>query len=236
MILVYIFFASFTLGFSGAIMPGPLLTATISRSARGGFWVGPTIILGHAMLELIVVIGVCYGLQSWLGSKWVLGSVGLCGGVLLGYLGFSMIRDARHLSLETAQTAGASAAGSLMTGVLTSLANPYWTIWWALAGIAALSTAHEQAAQDMPDVSFALVGSVFFVGHILSDFVWYSIVSFFISRATRVGSEKKLISDRAYRGLIVCCGVLLIAFAVYFGWSGARWLGGAAMPNMGSSG
>ncbi|NIO68753.1 MAG: lysine transporter LysE, partial [Anaerolineae bacterium] len=30
--------------FSGALMPGPLLTVTISQSAQRGFWQGPLLI------------------------------------------------------------------------------------------------------------------------------------------------------------------------------------------------
>ena len=44
-----IFLTSFVIAFSGAMMPGPLLTVTISESARQGGWVGPKIIAGHAL-------------------------------------------------------------------------------------------------------------------------------------------------------------------------------------------
>ena len=50
-----IFFASFGLAFSGAMMPGPLLTVTISESPRKGFITGPLLILGHAVLEVALV-------------------------------------------------------------------------------------------------------------------------------------------------------------------------------------
>ena len=42
---------SFVIAFSGAIMPGPLLTITIGESVKRGARAGPLIIVGHAILE-----------------------------------------------------------------------------------------------------------------------------------------------------------------------------------------
>jgi hypothetical protein len=44
--LLTIFFSSFIIAFSGAMMPGPLLTATISESSKRGFLAGPMLIAG----------------------------------------------------------------------------------------------------------------------------------------------------------------------------------------------
>jgi len=50
-----IFFTSFLIAFSGALMPGPLLTVTIAVSSKRGPWTGPLLILGHAVLEIAMV-------------------------------------------------------------------------------------------------------------------------------------------------------------------------------------
>ena len=60
---------AFVVGLSGALLPGPLLAATISESARRGGWTGPLVVTGHALLELAVVAAVCFGLQDLLGSS-----------------------------------------------------------------------------------------------------------------------------------------------------------------------
>jgi len=57
-----IFSASFTLALSGALMPGPLFTITISESARRGFRAGPLLMVGHALLEVVLVAAVVQGL------------------------------------------------------------------------------------------------------------------------------------------------------------------------------
>ena len=59
--LFTIFASSFVIALSGALMPGPLLTATISESSRRGFWAGPLMIAGHAILELALVVALSWG-------------------------------------------------------------------------------------------------------------------------------------------------------------------------------
>lgn len=56
-----IFITSFLVAFSGAVAPGPVLTITISETARRGFWAGPLIIVGHGILELILFIAIFFG-------------------------------------------------------------------------------------------------------------------------------------------------------------------------------
>ena len=50
-LLAWIPLTSFIVALSGALMPGPLLTVTVGEAARRGFWAGPLIIVGHALLE-----------------------------------------------------------------------------------------------------------------------------------------------------------------------------------------
>ena len=67
--LAAIFGGSFTLGLSGILTPGPILTVTIAESARRGFKAGPLIISGHALLELILVLAIILGLGTYLKSS-----------------------------------------------------------------------------------------------------------------------------------------------------------------------
>jgi hypothetical protein len=64
MSLLALFFSSFGVGFSGALMPGPLLTVDIAESTRKGFWTGPIVTAGHAIAELVVVILLAVGLAD----------------------------------------------------------------------------------------------------------------------------------------------------------------------------
>ena len=50
-VLLTIFISSFVIALSGAMMPGTLLTVTISESSRRGMIAGPLLILGHGILQ-----------------------------------------------------------------------------------------------------------------------------------------------------------------------------------------
>jgi threonine/homoserine/homoserine lactone efflux protein len=87
---------SFIVALSGALMPGPLLTLTVGESARRGFWAGPLIILGHAALELALVLLLLAGVGVWLHRPAILGTVGILGGGMLAWMGHGLLKVSRH--------------------------------------------------------------------------------------------------------------------------------------------
>lgn len=190
-------------------MPGPVLTVTISESARRGFWAGPLIILGHAVLEIILLVLIVMGLAEIITHPRVIGTIGVLGGIILFWFSMLMLRDVANLRIDLDQEKAARSANPVLAGILLSLANPYWTIWWATIGLGYV----------VISMKLGLAGlAVFFVGHILADLAWYSSVALMVSRG------KRFISDRVYRGMIAVCAVLLVAFGIYFGYSGAVML------------
>ena len=207
-ILITIFATSFVIALSGALMPGPLLTITLSESARRGFRAGPLIVLGHGILELFLVLLLLLGLAPILKNDQVIGSVGVVGAVVLIWMAVGMIRSLPSLSLETVSKDNQS-TNPVWAGVLMSLANPYWIIWWATIGLGYI----------IYSFKVGLVGVVaFFAGHILADLAWYAAVSFTVAHGRR------FMSDRIYKGVIACCALALLGFAIYFGFSGAQRL------------
>ena len=198
-----IFGGSFTLALSGILTPGPILSVTIAESARRGFKAGPLIISGHALLELILVLAIILGLGSYLKSSIVMGIIALLGGAMLIWLGVGMLRTAGNLSLG-AEEAGLNSRHTphpFVMGMLASVSNPYWTLWWATIGLGYLVAA----------MKLGLGGVIiFFLGHITADFAWYSIVSLGISRG------KALLKDKTYQMIIRLCGLFLLGFGVWF--------------------
>ena len=215
--LIAIFTTSLFVGFSGALMPGPLLTVVISGSARRGFWEGPALVLGHAVAEALIVAALVAGLSRLLKRNLVAGLIGLLGGAFLLWMGSDIVRSAWWGTVSLEQVTGAEAGlqlGPIITGIVVSISNPYWVLWWATVGASyvALSLARGPLG----------LGSFYF-GHILSDLSWYSLVALLIARG------KTLLSQPVYRLILLVCGTFLIALSVYFIYSGVKFLRGKAV-------
>lgn len=192
-----IFFTNLIVGFSGAMMPGPLLTVTINESARRGFKAGPLIVLGHAILELALVIGLFLGLSRVIQNPVFGAAIGLVGGALLLWMGFDMAKNAWRgtLSLDLDVTDKKVMMGPVLLGIVISISNPYWSLWWAGIGMTYITKAWV--------LGLAGIGA-FYTGHIMADLIWYSAV------AAAVTGGRRLMSDRIYRGIIGVCGVFLM--------------------------
>ncbi|HOL22793.1 MAG TPA: LysE family transporter [bacterium] len=89
-----------------------------------------------------------------------------------------------------------------LQGITMSIANPYWTVWWLTIGLGLLLSSSEKG----------LIGlSFFFTGHILADIIWYSFVSYSISKS------KKFLSLKVYKRILGICASIIILFGIYFG-------------------
>ncbi|MBM4272728.1 MAG: lysine transporter LysE [Deltaproteobacteria bacterium] len=202
--LVTVFFSSFVIALSGALMPGPLLTATIGESAQRGVKAGPLLVLGHGILELVLLLALLFGLAPLLQRQDVFVVIATVGGAILLWMALGMFRTLPGLSLSS----NAEATGGnplIVSGVLLSIANPYWILWWATIGFGYI----------LYCLQFGVWGiSLFFIGHILADLVWYSAVSM------AVGKGRHFLSDRLYRGVIGTCAAFLVVFACYFFYAG----------------
>jgi threonine/homoserine/homoserine lactone efflux protein len=203
-ILFTIFASSFVIALSGALIPGPLLTATISESSRRGFITGPLMIGGHAILELALVIALLMGLAPFFQQPVVFMATALAGAVILLWMAFGMFRSLPSLRLSWERNSK-RLNHPVASGILMSVSNPYWIIWWATIGIGYILYSQQ----------FGLWGVVFFfAGHISADLAWYSLV------AAAVAGGKHFLTDRLYRGLIAACAVFLVVFAGYFAYAG----------------
>lgn len=194
---------AFVIGLSGAVMPGPVLAVTITHAARQGFKAGPLVTLGHALLEGVLLLALVAGLGPILTKPTISGVIAGVGAVILLWMGAGMLRSLPGLRLDL-QTGAATAAGPVRDGVLLSLANPYWVIWWATVGLSLIAMA---MASGLGWWGLLL----FWLGHISSDLAWYSLVSAVVSKGRR------FISDKVYRVVVGVCAVFLVGMAAYFG-------------------
>ena len=201
--MILILVNSFLVGLSGALMPGPLLSVVISASAKRGFWAGPIVVIGHAIAEVGIVIALFFGLSEFLKVKIVFQIISYVGGAVLILLGVQIFQEIikKRIKLEISFSDKTSQIKSVFHGILASLSNPYWILWWGTIGLAFITKS----------LKFGIAGlTAFYFGHIFSDLIWYSAVSLGISKG------KKVISEKVYKGLIFICGIFLLLIGGYF--------------------
>lgn len=202
--MLAIFLQSLIIGYSGAIMPGPMFTYTVDKSIRYGIKPGLLVSLGHAFLELILVILIFAGIGKYLATDLASIIIGLIGSLILAYLGFNMLRDVYldRISLEAKVGEDSRQGNMFMAGMLLSATNPYFIIWWSAVGLALMMSAYQV---------FGVAGiALFYVGHILADISWFAFIAALVSKT------RHLINIKIYKTAIALLAIFLIGFAIRF--------------------
>lgn len=201
MSLYLIFLTSFIVGLSGAASPGPLLALTGEETIKRDYKAGPIIIVGHSILEFLMVIFLILGFGEILKNLSFKKYLNITGGLFLYFFGIMTIFSSKKVKIEPDKNLKPAKNYLLiLKGISVSLSNPYWTIWWITIGTLYLSFA----------LPYGFLGiSIFYTGHILSDFLWFSSVSFLIYKSKRLLNEKFLIF------LSFFFGIFLIAFGIF---------------------
>ncbi len=185
------------------MMPGPLLAIGIAETPRSGWKTGPIISTGHAIAEIGVVVLLFAGVSFLTDNPIVVRIIGGVGGAALLLMAFTMAWDTLNGKITYQGGEAGSYSNIKLTGkgITTTLVNPYWFIWWATIGLALLVQSKE----------FGLIGPVvFYFGHILSDFVWYTVVTVLL------WNGRKLFMGGALKFLILACACFLVYLGITF--------------------
>ena len=207
--MIEIFITSFLVALSGALSPGPLLTFTIYKSLKQkrGYLAAIYILLGHATIELALIIVLLAGASIFFQNIIFLTFVGIIGGILLVIYGILTIRDILKSNFEKAyalegDTIKGFKGNSFVGGILVSLSNPFWTFWWAVIGLSLMVSLSISLFYP-----FKMI--VFFLGHELGDIVWYLPISIFVSYGG------KSLNPKIYKYVLIACGIFMVVFGCY---------------------
>ena len=153
---------------------------------------------GHIIAEFLVVLLIAAGIPFLPAGSAPL--IAWIGGLALIVFGIMTLITAKDASISpTPQSSGSHSA--VIAGLVTSVSNPYFWIWWFSVGSALL----------LSSLASGLAGLIaFIIGHWLSDLSWFTLVS------VSVHKSRVLIKDRQYRFILIGCGSLLIAFGCWF--------------------
>jgi threonine/homoserine/homoserine lactone efflux protein len=215
-----VFSVTFLLGLGGAMSPGPLLTYTIFKSieANKKSWlVGFFISLGHSLIEILLILLLLVGAQSFFTIPIVLKIIGILGGSLLMFFGAQILLDIKRDKIDTTflsakdsekDTSSDSSRAKIYSrhpiwgGIIFLMMNPYWWLWWTTAGLFIMID--NSVSFTNPSAFWGLI-----IGKELGVFLWY------VSIATAIGFSSKFITPKIYKIVLFICALFMASYGAY---------------------
>jgi threonine/homoserine/homoserine lactone efflux protein len=187
----------FLISISGVMAPGPVTAATIAAGTKSRH-AGIFISIGHCLVELPLLAATMLGIGFIFEYQMANMLIGLAGGVFLIWMGFDMFRDVKnyHENQPPAKT-----RGPITTGLVLSITNPYFILWWATVGLNFAKNAANLGYTVL--VLFALV-------HWLCDMVWLEIMSFASFKGMR------LLNEKHQKIILAICAAAIMLFGIFF--------------------
>jgi threonine/homoserine/homoserine lactone efflux protein len=194
-LLAFYAFTAF-ISLSGVMMPGPVFAGTVAKGYKDKN-AGMQIALGHGVVEFPLIAIITLGFGAFFQNQTVRIAIGVIGGAMLIYIGYHMIK----LRKEIDESEKYFPYHPIIVGIITTVTNPYFFLWWATVGLFLIVIA----------LNFGLIALIIFaVIHWLCDFLWDYFVSFTVFKS------KKLWSEKGHNILFGICGLIMIFFGVYF--------------------
>lgn len=187
---------------SGALTPGPLFFANISKGMKMGARSGLLFSIGHTVVEFPLVIFLALGLLTEVNQPSIKRVIGLVGGCALFVFGILQIRESLRNTTHQASKRGRIIQNSIFLGLIFSGLNPFFIIWWLTIGAKLILEALLLAQ------IFGVL--VMFGAHIWMDYAWLIGTA----HLSRIGV--KIIGSKVYRVLIFIFGVALLLFGINF--------------------
>jgi threonine/homoserine/homoserine lactone efflux protein len=180
-----------------------MLTASMTEAVKNGYRAGTSVVFGHVIVETSMIVLLALGLSQIIGLKTPFIVICIVGGAVLVFMGVNLIKSGqRNASIEITEEEPKSVHGPIYGGIITSVSNPYFFMWWFTVGATFVFEGLRLAG---------LVGlATFLIGHWASDFSWYGFVSFCTDRGAAVAG------DKAYRFVLIGCGVFLSVLGLVF--------------------
>jgi len=179
---------------SGVMAPGPI-TAVVVGKGNESPNAGVLVAIGHGLVEFPLMAAVFFGVGRLLDAAYLRAGIGVAGGLFILWMGIGMLRSARQGMLSQEQRA--DSRSPMLAGILFSLGNPYFLVWWVTVG----------ASLILRSVEFGVSGFVAFaVGHWLCDFIW----DWFLSALSFKGGQ--FFGNKFQQAVFALSGLLLLFF------------------------
>ncbi|WP_371803394.1 LysE family transporter [Candidatus Lokiarchaeum ossiferum] len=215
-----VFSVTFLLGLAGAMSPGALLTYTIVKSLEAkkkAFLVGFFISLGHAIIEVILILILLAGVESFISQPTILIIIGVLGGSLLFFFGSQILLDIKNNRVDTSFLTSTEAQFDSMVenpkkrlysqhpifgSILFLMSNPYWWLWWATVGVSIII--ENAVSLTNPTAFWGLI-----IGKELGVFLWY------VSISTALGFSSRFMTKNVYLKILLLCALFMAGYGIY---------------------
>lgn len=190
---------------SGVLAPGPLFFANLLYGTRLGTRSGLKLACGHTIVELPLIILLAGGLFTFDAARKYSGIIALMGGIaILALAGLQIRSIARkkdmYATVPSPYLAGTK--GPFIVGVVLSVFNPFFFIWWFTAGLKLIVDSAAFGVGTGLAILFAL--------HIWMDYAWLGGTAFLASKGSM------LLKSRHYSLLLAGLSAVLIYYGISF--------------------
>jgi threonine/homoserine/homoserine lactone efflux protein len=202
---------------SAVLYPGPLFLGNLILGSKQGFWAGIKIANGHSIVEfsLIMILGLAlFRILPLNLTNGNLRIVGIVGGLamiffsivqLIDIINRKGLRDINHYHSRglffTLRNKTRRLDEALILGILFSVLNPFFLIWWFTVGLKLIS--------DSISIFGIILGLVFlFSFHIWMDYAWLGASSFFISKG------RSILKVKFYYIFIIAISIMLASYGL----------------------
>ncbi len=194
--LIWFLIQVFIISISGAMQPGPVTATAITMGTRNR-WAGSLVAVGHGIVEFPLMVLIIFGLGTIIQRPSAQIAIGLTGGLVLVYMAYGMFRTALH----PVEAQPDEKDKPVWAGVVLTVSNPYFLLWWATVGLGLATTATKYGMYGF--VLFAIV-------HWLVDLMWVTALSFASFHGTT------LLGPQVQKRVMQVCAVAMLFFGVFF--------------------
>ncbi|WP_135611533.1 LysE family transporter [Methanococcoides sp. AM1] len=193
----------FTIGISAALIPGPMMFATIGISLEKGWRTGPFVFLGHSLVEISIILLIIGGISSFI-ERSTIAYMSIIGGIIMILFGLVILKSAK--SVSTMDISGAArkvkiAKSPVFAGILTSALNPTYVLWWLTAGSAIILQEY-------------LIGTVAIIAFVIGH--WIADLGYLVTVSSSTSRGKDFISRKNHKRVLYFCGSFMMIFGIWF--------------------
>jgi L-lysine exporter family protein LysE/ArgO len=198
------------LGLSIAAPIGPASIAILKSGFRGGFGAAIKVAMGVVSADVTYVLVAYFGLAGLITIPAIKTTILFFGMFVLAYLGYHTIKEAsRPVDVEV--STAVTKKNLFLQGYAVNISNPMAVVWW-LGVIGSILATTAQGSSSLLTLPYTLT-------IVLGIFIWHtglSLVSHFGQRA---------FSGRVVKTISIFSGLVLIGFALRFGYNAFISLG-----------